>query len=261
MKSNKKVNYCSPLKHYSRSLLIFTISLLSLGCTTQKTLISYETKNLRIQQLTEHTFMHTSYLNTDSFGKVPCNGMIVMDKGEAIVFDTPVNDADSEDLIDYLEEILNSQVKGVIVTHFHKDCLGGLRIFHDRNITSYANQRTIGLARAKGELLPQNAFDTSLKLNVGSKKVLAEFIGEGHTRDNIIGFFPDEKVMFGGCLIKSNGAGKGNLEDANIAAWSQTVTHLKNKYPKSSVIIPGHGTPGGIELLDYTIALFANSEK
>jgi len=50
---------------------------------------SYITDDLKIEQLTKNTFVHTSYLNTKSFGKVPCNGMIVIDNNEAIIYDTP----------------------------------------------------------------------------------------------------------------------------------------------------------------------------
>ncbi|GHT07754.1 hypothetical protein FACS1894139_16530 [Planctomycetales bacterium] len=96
-----------------------------------------------------------------------------------------------------------------------------------------------------------------MELPVGSKKIYAEFIGEGHTQDNIIGYFPTDSVMFGGCLIKEIGAGKGNLEDANAQAWSATVKKLKQKYPPTKIVVPGHGKYGGMELLDYTMTLFA----
>ena len=60
----------------------------------------------------------------------------------------------------------------------------------------------------------------------------------------------------GGCLLKSLGAGKGNLADANIDAWPQTVSKLKVQYPDANIIVPGHGNPGGRDLLDFTITLF-----
>ena len=57
-------------------------------------------------------------------------------------------------------------------------------------------------------------------------------------------------------MIKSQGASKGNLEDANTAQWSQTVRNVKAKFPSVKKVIPGHGDSGGVELLDYTIELF-----
>jgi len=160
------------------------------------------------------------------------------------------------ELINWVENELHCKIKAIIPTHFHSDCLGGLEEFHKHGISSYANNETIKLTKSKNLVSPQNGFDNLLELNVGDKKITAEYFGEGHTRDNIIGYFPDEKVMFGGCLIKELGAGKGNLEDANTTAWPATVTKLKEKHPNTSLVIPGHGKSGGTDLLDYTIKLF-----
>ena len=152
-----------------------------------------------------------------------------------------------------MENNLDCKIKAIIPTHFHEDCLGGLDAFHKHGIASYANNKTINLARSNNLAVPQKGFNNLLQLKVGNKKVLAEFFSEGHTKDNVIGYFPDEKVMFGGCLIKELGVGKGNLNDANVNEWSNTVAKLKIKYPDTKIVIPGHGKPGGTELLNYTI--------
>ncbi|MEM7381519.1 MAG: subclass B1 metallo-beta-lactamase, partial [Bacteroidota bacterium] len=52
-------------------------------------------------------------------------------------------------------------------------------------------------------------------------------------------------------------ARKGNLADANIAQWSQTMELIKAKFPEIEIVIPGHGKAGGMELLDYTYQLFS----
>lgn len=225
-------------------------------CAAQAKKTFYKSETLTIEKLTEHTLLHISYLNTNDFGKVACNGMIVIDNGEALIFDTPANDNTSKELIDWVENNLNCKVRGVIVTHFHTDCLGGLAEFHNRQIPSYATNKTIALAKSHNWTLPQNGFDVELVTQVGRKKVLNKYFGEGHTQDNIVSFFATEKVLFGGCLIKAIDAGNGNLEDANVNDWSTTVKKIKNEFPKAKLIIPGHGKPGGQELLDYTIKLF-----
>ena len=234
-------------------LLLF---LILTACKTPEATFSHQSKALKIEQLTKSTFLHTSYLQTESFGKVPCNGMLVMDGGEAIVYDTPADIAASKELLDWVEGNLNCKVKAVVVTHFHVDCLGGLAEFHERAIPSYANVQTIHLAKADSANLPQNGFDNYMELTVGSKKVITEYLGEGHTKDNVVGYFPAEKVLFGGCLIKAVGAGKGNLEDANTKAWSETVRQVQSKYHEAEIVIPGHGKYGGQELLTYTIEMF-----
>jgi metallo-beta-lactamase class B len=218
---------------------------------------SFQSDDLVVERVSDHVYRHITYLQTQSFGRVACNGMIVFDKNEAIVFDTPVRDATSATLIDWIRKSLNCKVKAVIATHFHEDCVGGLAEFHRRGIPSYGTNKTIGLAESMKFQVPRNGFDNLLKMKVGNRLVITEFNGEGHTRDNVIGYFPSEKAMFGGCLIKEIDAGKGNLEDANVKEWSATVAKLKRKYPDTRVVIPGHGKSGDMALLDYTIGLFA----
>lgn len=86
--------------------------------------------------------------------------------------------------------------------------------------------------------------------------MINKFFGEGHTADNIISYLPSEKAMFGGCMIKEIGAGKGNLADANVNEWSKSVRKVKLAYHEVQYIIPGHGKYGGVDLLDYTIKMF-----
>lgn len=239
-----------------KSCLIIFLIVSVLGCKTQQFTSNYESDQLKVEQLTENTFRHISYLATESYGKVACNGMIVIDNNEAIVFDTPTNDSDAKELIDWITNTLKCKPIGIVVTHFHVDCLGGLNEFHQRKIPSYASLKTIELAKASNSQIPQKGFDNYLEVKVGTKKVINEFLGAGHTIDNVVSYFPNEKVLFGGCLIKKMNASKGYLGDANISEWSNTVKAVKSKYGDAKVIIPGHGKPGDIKLLDYTIELF-----
>ncbi len=223
-----------------------------------KDTLVYKSENLTIRKLSDHVYLHTSYLKTQDFGKVSCNGMVVVDKKEAIVFDTPADKESSAELIQYFTSQMTVKIKGIVATHFHADCVAGLVEFHHQHIPSYAENRTINyLKAAKTKVeIPEKGFDNFLELKVGDEKVDAAYFGEGHTKDNTIGYFAKDKVMFGGCLIKEMGAGKGNLADANVGAWAATVESVKQKYPQTSIVIPGHGETGSIELLDYTIQLF-----
>ena len=218
--------------------------------------IIYQSERLVITRLSENAFQHTSFLQTRDFGNVACNGLIVRDGNETIVYDTPTDDAGSYELITWIEDSLHAKVKAVIPTHFHADCLGGLQAFHAHKIPSYAHSKTIALAQEKGYVVPQHAFDDLLVLEVGDQKATARFFGEGHTTDDVVGYFAREHVLFGGCLIKAVGASKGNLEDANTDSWSDTVRKVKAAYPDVQIVVPGHGDPGDSGLLDYTIGLF-----
>ncbi|OON69769.1 subclass B1 metallo-beta-lactamase [Hymenobacter sp. CRA2] len=216
----------------------------------------YQSSALTVTQVAPNVFVHTSFLATDTYGKVPCNGMIVRSGQQTVIFDTPANNPESEELINWISNELHCQIKAVVPTHFHDDCVGGLPAFARHRIPSYANAQTIAYARQRQANVPQHGFRNRRTLKVGRAKVYATFFGEGHTRDNIVGYFPDEQVLFGGCLVKELNATKGNLADANVQAWPATVQQVKQAYPQVQVVIPGHGQVGDQSLLDYTIRLF-----
>ncbi|WP_299229178.1 subclass B1 metallo-beta-lactamase [uncultured Psychroserpens sp.] len=213
----------------------------------------YHSENLKIVKITENLYQHISYLDTKDYGKIPCNGIIYFNQNEVIIFDTPVNNKAAAELIDWTGK---KNIKAIIATHFHIDCLGGLKEFHSNGIKSYANKLTIDLAKKNSQVWPQNSFDKSFKIKIGNEMVIAKHFGQGHTKDNIIGYIEHEKAIFGGCLIKEIGAQKGNLEDANIAEWPITVSKIKTELTEVEIVVPGHGKYGNKELLDYTIELF-----
>jgi metallo-beta-lactamase class B len=126
-----------------------------------------------------------------------------------------------------------------------------------RYIPSYAYSLTPQLAAKEKSIGPNHTFDKELSIKVGNETVQCFYFGEAHTRDNIVAWMPKEKVLFGGCMIKTMGAGKGNLADANEADWSTTVKKVKAKFHDVETVVPGHGDWGGAELLDYTIELFS----
>ncbi len=216
----------------------------------------YLSDSLVITRLSENSFEHTTFLQTNDFGNVPCNGLVVKNGSEAIIFDTPTTNETAIALIHWVKETLKCTIVAIIPTHFHNDCLAGLSTFHENNIPSYANFKTIELARTSGYPVPIHSFTDSLVLKVGAEKVMVTFFGEGHTKDNVVGYFPSENILFGGCLIKEVKAGKGFLGDANVPAWSGTVEKIKAAYPHVKIIVPGHGQFGNKKLLDYTIRLF-----
>ncbi|SFT38230.1 metallo-beta-lactamase class B [Lishizhenia tianjinensis] len=227
------------------------------ACATRYQKLDSENPVLQIYKVAPHTYRHVSFLETERFGKVACNGMIVIDQDEAVVIDAPTNDEAAADLLYYVKNDLNAEVKAVVVTHFHEDCLGGLKSFHEKNIPSYAYFLTQELARKNGEEIPQHTFKDSLMLAVGKEKLNVYYLGAGHTADNTVVYFEQDQSLFGGCLVKSLGASKGNLSDARVEDWSTTIEHVEEKFTHVKHVIPGHGKDGGKELLTYTKELFA----
>ena len=228
-----------------------TIILLLLGFTP-----FIQAQKVLLKQLSENTFIHTSYLQTDDYGHVPCNGLVVRNGQQALIFDTPTDDQSAKELIRLVQDSLLCKIMTVVPTHFHSDCLGGLKAFHEAGIPSIANELTLELAKNSGVEIPKNGFRDSLILEIGRGKVVIKFLGQGHTRDNVVGYFPSEDVLFGGCLVKELDASKGYLGDANVDEWSATVEKVKKEFPRVKRVVPGHGEAGDSSLLDYTQKLF-----
>ena len=74
-------------------------------------------------------------------------------------------------------------------------------------------------------------------------------------------YLPSEKILFGGCLVKAESAGKGNLEDADVSAWSQTATKVYEAFPNAEIVVPGHGDAGGRGLLLHTSEMFQSDAE
>ena len=241
-----------------RTSKITLLSLLFLCCKSKNQEATYSSEALQIIPLSNNSYLHISTIDIPDYGKFECNGLIYTNEGKAIVFDTPATVEDSSELIEWLSEVKNLEIVGVVVNHFHDDALGGLAAFHKINIPSYANNPTLKLATEKGTEVPRTGFDELLELEVGNSKVVNRFFGEAHSADNIVSYIPDDSLIFGGCMVKSLNAKKGNLEDANLETWAGTIVKIKQAYPHLNIVIPGHGKVGGPELLDYTIELFSS---
>jgi catechol 2,3-dioxygenase-like lactoylglutathione lyase family enzyme len=80
--------------------------------------------------------------------------------------------------------------------------------------------------------------------------------------DNIVVWVPDQKVLFGGCLIKSAGARTmGYIGEADLDAWPATLATVEARFGDAAWIVPGHGSPGGVETLRHTAALIGQHRR
>lgn len=234
----------------------FTLLVLAmvLSCNTSKNLdLPYQTGYLKISRIQNDVYLHTSFIPYKGM-QVGCNGIIYRSNDQVVVVDSPTDEKSTKALMRWIKKQWKTDVDAVIPTHFHNDCLGGLEFFHDKKVPSYANQLTKFLADSTNQTVPQHTFEGAHQLFDG--KVYLRFVGEGHTRDNIVVYLPEEQVLFGGCLVKCLNANEGFTGHANLGEWSNTIAKVKQQFPEALVIIPGHGPYGDQSLLDYTIELF-----
>lgn len=80
--------------------------------------------------------------------------------------------------------------------------------------------------------------------------------GPAHTRDNVAVYLPKQAVLFGGCIVKAvNSTTLGNTAEGDALKYPESLQKLIERYPNASVVIPGHGEWGGVELLQHTLRL------
>ncbi|MEW5802207.1 MAG: subclass B1 metallo-beta-lactamase [bacterium] len=239
---------CTALRHHSKTGL--DDSALRLG-TVQLS------SDLIVRQLAEGIWLHTSTKNIEQYGgPVPSNGLLVVTSDGAVLIDTAWTDEQTTRLLDWAEGSLGAKVRLLIVTHAHEDRLGGIRAAHARGVVSHGSDLTGTLAQKGGWPPLMELFSGQRSLQVGNRQMELFFPGHGHSPDNIVVWLSRERILVGGCLVKDLHANNlGNLADADINSWKNAIIKVMTKYPGVDLIIPGHGEPGGENLLKHTLML------
>ena len=220
-------------------------------------------KDIDLIKLSESAYVHVSRYNMPDYGVVSSNGLILIGENkEAFLFDTPMTDSLTKDLVIWLEDNWDVRVTGFVPNHWHDDCLGGLKYLQTQSVKSYANQMTIDIAEANNLPVPDYGFKDSLELKLGDKTIDCYYLGAAHSMDNIVVWIPSEQILFAGCMLKSmDSQNLGNTADGDLNAYPATIEKLKAKFPNAKVVIPGHGQFGGLELIDHTLNLAKKSAK
>ena len=206
---------------------------------------------LEIVKISEHTFIHICDGS---------NGIIYTNNREAIIVSTPPTDEATESLIKWVKDSLNAEIKGFIIDSWHPDNMAGLDIVNKFGIKSYSNVLTQQIAKAKGLPIPQIGIPQKMEFNVGNGKLVAHYFGPAHTDDGIVVWIPDERILFGSNAVRNYNGWIGNIGDADVNKWSETIEKIRDEYNTVKTVIPGHGNYGGSELLDYTINLYKPSK-
>lgn len=210
-----------------------------------------EIKQFKIIKLSDNVYQHISYKKVEPWGLIGASGLVVIKGTEAHMIDTPWTTKGTEQLIDWIEA-KGLIIKSAVVTHFHEDASGDIPLLNELKVKTYATSLT-------NKLLKSNKKETSSD-EISSN--VFEFIdgvasvyypGAGHTQDNIVVWLPNEKILFGGCFVKSlHHKSLGYTGDANISEWPSSIQKVINRYPDIKIVVPGHGDIGDISLLTHT---------
>ena len=213
---------------------------------------------LNITPINQEVYVHTSYM---MYGEnlIGSNGMYLLTDAGIVIFDTPWDEAQTQQLIDSLKAKHQQEIVLCLISHYHEDRNGGADVLKRNGMPTWSSNLTDSLALVNGEKRAAHTFQNDTVFTVAGKRIEVYFPGEGHTIDNLVFWLPAEKMLFGGCLIKSTEArGKGNLADANLEAWPASIKKLMDAFPDVQVIVPGHQGWGGKESLQHTLDILLN---
>ena len=178
--------------------------------------------DISITQLSDKVYTYVSLAEIEGWGMVPSNGMIVINH-QAALLDTPINDAQTETLVNWVTDSLHAKVTTFIPNHWHGDCIGGLGYLQKKGVQSYANQMTIDLAKEKG-LRTGTWIHRFTDRSLDGMPLQCYYLGGGHATDNIVVWLPTENILFSGCMLKDNQATSiSNISDADVTAWPKTL--------------------------------------
>ncbi|MDN3651669.1 subclass B1 metallo-beta-lactamase [Thalassotalea ponticola] len=215
---------------------------------------SERTEELKIIKLRDNTYQHISFKTVEPWGLIGASGLVVINGNDAHIIDTPWTTSGTRQLLQWITS-KGMVVRSAVVTHFHDDASGGIALLNDLNIPTYATSLT-------NELLQLNGNEMSTDVILGNPYELINggasifYPGPGHTEDNIVVWLSNEKILFGGCFVKSlNNKSIGFTGDANINAWPESLQNVINRYPDVQIVVPGHGKIGDITLLTHTQSL------
>lgn len=165
--------------------------------------------------------------------------------------------------------VTQKPIREVIDTNYNLDRAGGNPYFQSigakivsTNLTRELLEREwinmIGNARKQfpeypdsSLVVPDTTYAGDFELQGG--RVRGIYLGPSHAPDDIFVYFPEERVLYGGCVLKEQ---LGNLALADLEEYPKTLKRLQKLNLGYTTIIAGHWSPiHGPELVDQYLRL------
>jgi glyoxylase-like metal-dependent hydrolase (beta-lactamase superfamily II) len=199
--------------------------------------------------------------------------VLVADDGSPILADTPWTPAATRELLDWVVLRFGRLPVLATVSHYHLDAAGGIGPLLEAGVRVVASTDTARLLAERGPsmqstLAEQHGSDFTgwsapqpnetfrpgdgHSVRIGGTAVQVIFPGAAHSPDNVVTWFPETRILFGGCMVKG-GDSLGYLGDADLETYPAAVQALRELSPR--IVVPGHGDRTDVAQLDNTLRL------
>lgn len=222
------------------------------------TSVAPDIPTLSVERIADQVWRHTSWDVLADGQLFSSNGLIIGGDRLALIVDTTWRVGEMAELIRIARVAANDLPLMLTCTHAHADRMSGVAIARDNGVVSLVHIETQKDAPARGLPLADGTWNgRARRIDLGGRTVGLYYPGPAHTRDNVVIFDAVSGVLFGGCQVRAaDNTNLGNVGDADVSAWPATTRRLIRQYrARTRIVVPGHGEPGGPELLDHTLAL------
>ena len=234
---------------------------LTIPCTR---VAAQENKTLVLSKLTDKIYIAEDYYLSKE------NSLVYIGASYVTVVGATWTPETARLLAAEVARITSKPIKEVINTNHDLDRVGGNSYFKSigariisttliRDLLKQEGKRSVEIARQNSDypnvevVLPDTAFQGDFTLQDGS--VRGFYLGPSHKADDIFVYFPNEKVLYGGCILKEQ---LGNTDGIDRGEYPKTLQKLKNLKLPINTIISGHFSPvHGSELIDQFLQLLA----
>lgn len=219
-----------------------------------------EEKQVSFEQLADGVYAYTAEGD-------PNTGIIIGDDG-VMVIDAQATPQMAQDVIRRIREVTDKPIRYLVLSHYHAVRVLGASAYRPEQII--ASQATYDLIVERGQqdfesevgrfprlfrgvdsipglTWPTIAFDTSMTLWMGGRRVELMHLGRGHTKGDIVAWLPDERILFSGDLVEFGAT--PYTGDAYLRDWPATLDRLQALGARK--LVPGRGdalqTPEQVE--------------
>ena len=218
---------------------------------------------LRVRPVAPDVFVPTLYDRAGSAAS-GTNGLVVRTTEGILLIDTAWNPEQTRLLLRWVADSLHQRVRLAIVTHAEAASPAGLAVLRENRIRVYSSPPTsrrwqLRHPQAAG---PTAALKPYTVIRAGRTRLELFFPGPGFTTDNGVAWLPRRKVLFGGELVREQGAaGFTPPAGADLRQWPATLRTLAVRYRKARVVVPAHGAIGDLTLLTHTQTLLREAAR
>jgi cyclase len=190
------------------------------------------------------------------------NAGFISGAGAVVAIDATSTERRTRALLGAIAAQTAAPVRTLVNTHHHGDHTNGNCLFTDANVVGHRNCRDGVRAQVIGGLEPvfgavewgeleirppTVVFDERLDLYAGERPIELHYIGTpAHTTGDVVGWLPDDRVLFAGDLVFNGGTPfllMGSVEGAIDACERLRAFD-------AATIVPGHGEVCGPDAID-----------